>query len=741
MHLQLSQSLANTFKFPIKQYSALLFKDSVFAKRLFSLPLKALMAIVMALLLNGCSSTPVSVEERDLERSTTITADRQAPTLESKNRPARDSNYERAEYYGRLSKLPAEDLDGDTTDEDSQLTAALNAAEHYIQANDYQRAEQILKPHLNRPLGQQMTKQQSDRTDVVMAYIAYSRKQYNNALIKLNNVLDRSWAINQPTESNRDPALPSGQVSALRKNLGQSSAPLTVQQIDALLLSSLCHQALGNYNSAIANLLKRESGLAGEARAETTRYTWQIINELEVEQRLAIIDSTSDARVRNRLEQSLQGQFGQQIARPQQFSQWREQTNLRNQEVILEQWSSESAKRVAVLLPLSSRFAKAAQALMDGIKYAHEQNTGNIAPQVSFYDIGDSPFQVAQHYAAAVNGGADFIIGPLGKDYANRLNSILFNSQTSQPPTILLGGDTALRGATHRLTLSPESNGERVARKAYQDGHLNMALLMSSSNNSQRVADAFSRTWLNLGGKISNTVRYSPERFDHSAELKQLFGIYESETRHSKLSGTLGYKPKFSAYKRPDIDFVFMIADNAVGRIIRPQINFYGGVRMPVYSDSTIFNGIQNNTENLDLEQTRFPVMPWVLRSANVAPYAGQLNQLYALGIDTYRLAGNYARMKNNPNLAINGSTGQLNIKRNGVIDFQPIWASFQEGEVIATDTLGIDVNPLQLSADEALPTNGLQRSRSGQNRTGNNKTSYDDSNWNTRESSRKTRP
>jgi len=64
-----------------------------------------------------------------------------------------------------------------------------------------------------------------------------------------------------------------------------------------------------------------------------------------VEQRLAIIDSTSDARVRNRLEQSLQGQFGQQIARPQQFSQWREQTNLRNQEVILEQWSSESASQ------------------------------------------------------------------------------------------------------------------------------------------------------------------------------------------------------------------------------------------------------------------------------------------------------------------------------------------------------------------------------------------------------------
>jgi len=256
---------------------------------------------------------------------------------------------------------------------------------------------------------------------------------------------------------------------------------------------------------------------------------------------------------------------------------------------------------------------------------------------------------------------------------------------------------------------------------------------MSSSKNSQRVADAFSKTWLSLGGKISKTVRYSPERFDHSAELKQLFGIYESEARRVKLGNTLGYKPKFSPYKRPDIDFVFMIADNDAGRILRPQINFYGGVSMPVYSDSTIFNGIQNSAENLDLERTQFPVMPWVLQSANVAPYAGQLNQLYALGMDTYRLAGNYQRVKKDPNIAINGSTGQLNINNNGVIDFQPVWASFKDGEAVATDTLGIDISPLLSPADE------LERQSADRNPSNNN-ASYDDSNWDARRSSRKTR-
>ena len=740
MHPQLGQSMAKNKKSPDHLITD--FMLSGFPPLSY---LKLVSSLAIAVALSACGSTPVTVEERDIGRSSSIEVDKatplpnNAPTdtplderLGTQQDPQiRASNIERAEYYERLSKFPSnparntgsQDIGG--TFDDSQLTAALNAAEYFIQANDFERAEKILYPHLN---GSEMSKLQSDRADIVMAYVAYSRQQYNRALAQLNKVLDVSTSsvIKEKLKPNQGPKT--------QNNRYLWQPPLSLQQIDALLLSSFCHQALGDYDRAIASLLRRESGLKGQARAETTRYTWQIIDGLEVTQRLAIIESTKDTRVRNRLEQSLEGQVGQQTLPPQQFSQWREPSDsYANQQVIPEQWGSLSAKRVAVLLPLSSRFNKAAQALMDGIKYAHEQNSSAIAPQVSFYDIGDSPFQVAQHYNAAVNSGADFIIGPLGKTYANHLNDYLFNSQIGQPPTILLGGDTQLSGLTHRFTLSPESNGARVARKAFQDGHLSMALLMSSSKNSQRVADAFSKTWLSLGGKISKTVRYSPERFDHSAELKQLFGIYESEARRVKLGNTLGYKPKFSPYKRPDIDFVFMIADNDAGRILRPQINFYGGVSMPVYSDSTIFNGIQNSAENLDLERTQFPVMPWVLQSANVAPYAGQLNQLYALGMDTYRLAGNYQRVKKAPNIAINGSTGQLNINNNGVIDFQPVWASFKDGEAVATDTLGIDISPLLSPADE-FEQQGTDRNPS------NNNASYNDSNWDTRRSSRKTR-
>jgi len=715
MHLQLRQSMIKIGK--------------------SSSHLKSLLGIVTILVLSACSSTPVLVEDRNPSGQATIKTDIETDTATPlpNNQAIRDYNVERAEYYERLSKLqstePTDDESSklDDTQLNPQLTAALSAAEHYIQANDFARAEQTLSPHL----GRQMTEQQSDRVTIVMAYVAYSRQDYTSALARLTGLLSfpeskRSKSVGQSVE-----AAPRLVRHSKRRH---RQAPLTVQQIDALLLSSFCHQALGDYDKAIANLLQRESGLKGQARAETTRYNWQIINGLEIEQRLAIIESTTDPRVRNRLEQSLEGQIGQQVLAPPQFSQLSEPLDNQEKNVIAEQWSSLSAKRIAVLLPLTSRYAKASQALMDGIKYAHQQNTSAIAPQVSFYDIGDNPYQAAQHYNAAINNGADFIIGPLGKAHANQLNSYLYNSRTNHTPTILLGGDTELVGATHRLTLSPENNGIRVARKAFQDGHLSVALLISNSNSDQRVADAFSREWLNQGGKISKTVYYAPEKFDHSAELKQLFGIYESESRQTKLSNTLGFKPKFAAYLRPDIDFVFMIADNTIGRIIRPQINFYSGAAIPVYADSRVFNGIQNNIENLDLESTQFPVMPWVLRSANVAPYAGQLNQLYALGSDTYRLASNYTRMKNNPNIAINGSTGQLNIKTNGTIDFQPVWASFKDGEAVASDTLGLNVNPLE------MPTDGAQRLKSGLNRS-NSKASYDDSNWDARGSGRKARP
>jgi len=170
-----------------------------------------------------------------------------------------------------------------------------------------------------------------------------------------------------------------------------------------------------------------------------------------------------------------------------------------------------------------------------------------------------------------------------------------------------------------------------------------------------------------------------------------------------------------------------MLANNKTGRIVRPQINFYTGKKIPVYASSSVFNGIQNKTENLDLENTHFPIMPWVLQSAEVASYAGQLNMLFAMGADAYQVAANFHNLRGNSNYAITGKMGQLHIDDSGEIMYQPVWATFKQGVA----TANVDITPITTP----------NQSKFGVDRRLNRGASYNDSNWNPRQSGRKNSP
>ena len=598
--------------------------------------------------------------------------------------------------------------------------------------------------------GAQLNKTQSDRSAIINAYIQYQRQDYTGALQILSSVTQGllSPTTLQPTPLQSVPLQPTPQQPAPQQNVvsgtetsvetetqpvtrpRQNNQPLTVQQVDALLLSSFCYQKLGNYNSAIAALLKRESALIGKARTETTRYIWQVIDTIDTNQRILIINTTNNPLVRNRLEQSLQGQVSQNNIEPSQFTQWQAEPITETVQTVDSNWSANSPRKIAVLLPLGSKFNKAAQALMDGIKYQNELNSSPYRPQIQFYDIGQSPSQVIQYYAAAVNSGADFIIGPLGKQYAD----YIANLSGQRVPTILLGGDNSIGGSTLRFTMSPEAEGVRVAERARQDGHSNAAILSPDSVVNQRIVSAFSDYWLSTGGKISTVVNYNNTQFDHSTELKRLFDIGSSESRYRNLSDTLGFKPKFTPQQRKDLDFVFMLASNESGRIVRPQINFFSGSKIPVYSTSNIFNGIPSSVDNIDLDNTIFPIMPWVFKSKENSPYAGQLNSLFAMGADAYEIAGNYNALRGNSELALNANTGRISIGQSSNIVSQPLWAKFVKGEAALIETLGFELTP-----NEQSPTSFYNSSNAQQPLNG--KGVYNDKTWDTGQSRRKTSP
>ena len=641
-------------------------------------------------LLSSCAIAPdkhVEVEDRQVMSDSVETPTGSAQVEQDNATPLDDRSYhiERADYYRRLSDSPGAEA----------IDAALSAAEFYIQANDIQGAYSSVA----KIGSDSINEQQLARYEIVLAYLEYARREYRVALMRLQTLLSR---------------------------IDIQGGDYNVQKVDALLLSSFCYQKLGDYDLAVNALVIREALLTGTAKAETSRYIWQVINGLSIEQRHGVIQDSINSVVRNRFEQSLYGQVGDAAPMPGQFEQWRSPSLTSSGDILDGQWSQNAPDTVAVLLPLSSRFSKAAQAVVDGIQYQHSLNTSIYKPRVNVYDIGSDPALVPQYYAAAQQNGAELIIGPLGKDYANRLTHLGAGAQSL--PTILLGGDTILSRGVYRLTLSPERQGKIVADRALASGYVNAAILVPDDANGSRTAEAFSRHWLRSGGKLSKTITFSPRQFDHTTELKQLFDIKQSEYRHNAMSKLLGYKPDFAAYRRNDIDFVFLIADNNTGRIVRPQINFFSGTKMPVLSTTSIFNGIQDPTNNVDLDQTSFPVMPWVLVSNDVAPYAGQLNMLFALGSDAYSLAAQLQHMRSDPGLKLNGNMGILNIEASGEVGYRPIWANFKNG---MAET---DVELEYLLRPGLDPENYQHGDNEGPDGQGN----YNESNWDHRQSRRK---
>ena len=667
-------------------------------------------------LLGSCASAPqrpsAHVEDRSVQREA---ANEVNSEQKDKSTPYVERRYhvERAEHFEKLAhRNNTTTAEGHVGPEENSysIDAALSSAEFYLQANELIRAQQAivsLQPQL-------LSAVQNDRFEIINAWIEYSRLEYRIALNRLSRVLAQPHFINRLSNQ---------------------------QAVDAWLLSSFCHQALNDFDQAVGALIQREAILVGKARAETSRYIWQVINGLAAEQRQTIIETTANPIVRNRFEQSLHGQVGRHALMPNAFDQWRHQSSNIANNILEGKWSARAPKSIAVLLPVTSRFNKAAQAVSDGIQYQHSLNTSIYKPRVDVYDIGDDPRQVGQYYDAALQNGAELVIGPLGKEYANFLNNHNLSryqnggypksnlSPGLSRPLILLGGDQPLRRGIHRLTMSPERDARMVAERAFASGYINAALLVPLTTNGQRSADAFTRYWLANGGKLSKAIGYSPKQFDHSTELKQLFDINQSEYRHNRISQTLGYKPKYASYRRSDIDFVFMIADNDSGRIVRPQINFFGGSNIPVLASSTVYNGIVDPTNNIDLDRTSFPLMPWVLIAQDVAPYAGQLNMLFAMGADAYRLAANLPELRGDPGLSMQGHTGMLSIQPSGEIIGQPIWARFVQG-VAQTQTELEYLTPPASETDSNSPAdlNGQPQGVP----------TYDESNWDTRQSRRR---
>lgn len=355
-------------------------------------------------------------------------------------------------------------------------------------------------------------------------------------------------------------------------------------------------------------------------------------------------------------------------------------------------------RQIALLLPMTSRFSKQAQAVHDGFVSMHEQDSNATRANVVLYDIGQDASLAANFYRQAVSEGADFVVGPLGRS----ATKALIESNSIAVPTLLLGASdelTGLSGAVYQFGLLPEAEARMVAQRAFARGHRSALILTPSSELGARLKIALNEAWTQIGGTVLEEANYSSgEGRDFGSVVKRLLNINDSEDRRAEVRKLLGHGVEFQPRRRQDVDVILLAAFPADARLLKPQINFYQGHDLPVYATSHVYSARPNALSDADLDGIIFPEMPWIVseepdinrlrqrlpRSASTANSSRA--RLFAFGMDAYGLVPVLDKLRANPRARFGGVTALLAVNAENSVVRSPVWTRFSNGNAVPVD-------------------------------------------------------
>lgn len=323
---------------------------------------------------------------------------------------------------------------------------------------------------------------------------------------------------------------------------------------------------------------------------------------------------------------------------------------------------------VALALPLSGKFANAAEAIRDGFMFAHG-NSASAAGQPQIYDSSDlSASQILQR---AQSDRVGILVGPLDKPKVAEMQRL-----NSRIPTIGLNYSDApgSQPGFYQFALAPEDEAREVARHATDKGQSRALALVPEGDWGSRVFDAFRSAFEERGGQMVDYATYKPGEPDHRDPIRSVLR------------------------NRAGADFVFVAAQPSQARLIRSQLRYYRARNLPMYTTSHAYTGAPDAGEDIDLNGVGFADMPWVIgegdflanrREEAVQRYpdtAKHYERLFAMGMDAWRLTDRIAEKGLQANDLFEGMTGVLKVNPDGTVRRYLAWAVFRNGEPYLTD-------------------------------------------------------
>lgn len=312
---------------------------------------------------------------------------------------------------------------------------------------------------------------------------------------------------------------------------------------------------------------------------------------------------------------------------------------------------------IALILPLkAATFARAAEATRAGFMAARD--AGSNASAVTLFDTDGTPERARAAYREAA-AKALVVVGPLTRGEVGALMNESMPVQTlvlNLPETATNATPVKLPRRMRALALNIEQEAQSAARAIYSNEAPRAVVVTTNSPLQKRAASAFADAWIGLGGQIGEPVEYSGSL----ARVRQ--GV-----------------------ERAKADAVFLAADATNARLLRP----YLGRNTTVIATSQVYAGPPKSEAQKfhDMNGIRFIDMPWLHQADRTAlgfavsgtPLTPDLERLYALGIDAYRVAHELARGR--AEFDLDGVTGKLKV-HDGVIEREPIQAEYRDGEV-----------------------------------------------------------
>ncbi len=282
----------------------------------------------------------------------------------------------------------------------------------------------------------------------------------------------------------------------------------------------------------------------------------------------------------------------------------------------------------------------------------------------------------------AVSSGAVAVAGPLTRDGVTALAA--YHKITV--PTLALNV-TGNRDASplYFFSLSVEAEARQVAQMAAAARLRYATIVSTGAPLSKRLSAAFAEEWKALGGSVTAEIL-----FRNNPAVLALLPTAPGDAAPASIV------PPTTALGVADPDFipppviapgnmVFLAADVEKARIIRPYLHS----ALPVYATSQLFNGNADTLTNYDLADIRFVDMPWLLQPDHPAvmiypranpPLTPDMERLYALGIDSFRLLQILLDGSYRTALPLDGVTGRIRLSNYNQLQREGIPAQIKQG-------------------------------------------------------------